>query len=66
VQDRMRIGTADKARVMEALEAALLHGKGRVAVFVLDIPSPSAGEGARRAGEGCSEKGGQWPPFFIR
>jgi len=36
VQDRMRIGTADKARVMEALEAALLRGKGRVNVFVLD------------------------------
>ncbi len=36
VQDRMRIGTAEKARVMEALEAALLHGKGRVSVFVLD------------------------------
>ncbi len=41
VQDRMRIGTAEKARVMEALEAALLHGKGRVNVFVLDIASPS-------------------------
>jgi len=36
VQDRMRIGTAEKVRVMEALEAALLHGKGRVNVFVLD------------------------------
>ena len=35
VQDRMRISTAEKARVMEALEAALLHGKGRVNVFVL-------------------------------
>ena len=38
VQDRMRIGSAEKARVMEALEAALLHGKGRVNVFVLDAP----------------------------
>jgi excinuclease ABC subunit A len=36
IQDRMRIGGAEKARVMEALEAALLHGKGRVNVFVLD------------------------------
>jgi len=35
VQDRMRIGTAEKVRVMEALEAALLHGKGRVNVFLL-------------------------------
>ena len=42
VQDRMRVGTAEKARVMEALEAALLHGKGRVNVFVLP---PSGGEG---------------------
>ncbi len=38
VQDRMRIGGGEKARVMEAIEAALLHGKGRVSVFVLDAP----------------------------
>ena len=49
VQDRMRIGTADKARVMEALEAALLHGKGRVNVFVLDDASPPAVAGEPRA-----------------
>ena len=48
VQDRMRIGTAEKARVMEALEAALLHGKGRVGVFVLP---PPGGEGG---GEGVA------------
>jgi excinuclease ABC subunit A len=42
VQDRMRIGTAEKVRVMEALEAALLHGKGRVNVFVLDTPTVGA------------------------
>ena len=42
VQDRMRIGTAEKVRVMEALEAALLHGKGRVGVFVLDVPTAGA------------------------
>jgi len=38
VQDRMRIGTGEKVRVMEALEAALLHGKGRVNVFLLPPP----------------------------
>ncbi len=64
VQDRMRIGTAEKARVMEALEAALLHGKGRVNVFVLDPPPavaedvglnpPPAGEG--RVGEGSQAR----------
>jgi excinuclease ABC subunit A len=36
IQDRMRVGSAEKARVMEAIEAVLLHGKGRVNVFVLD------------------------------
>ena len=41
VQDRMRIGTASMPRVMEALEAALLHGKGRVNVYLLDGASPS-------------------------
>ncbi len=36
VQDRMRVGGAEKARVMEALEAALLLGKGHLSVFLLD------------------------------
>ncbi len=39
IQDRMRVGAAEKARVMEALEAALMLGKGRVNVFVLDLAS---------------------------
>jgi excinuclease ABC subunit A len=52
IQDRMRIGGAERARVMEALEAALLHGKGRVNVFVLD-PSPAVRDKVPdRAGEG--------------
>jgi excinuclease ABC subunit A len=41
VQDRIRVGTAEKARVMEAIEAALRVGTGRVNVFVDD-----EGEGA--------------------
>ncbi len=36
VQDRMRVGAAEKARVMEALEAALLRGNGLVNAFLLD------------------------------
>jgi excinuclease ABC subunit A len=52
VQDRMRIGTSEKARVMEALEAALLRGAGKVNVFALD-PSIAAREKVPdRAGEG--------------
>ena len=58
VQDRMRIGTADKARVMEALEAALLLGKGRVNVFVLDVASPSPA--AREKVPDRADEGGVW------
>ena len=36
VQDRFRVGTSERSRVIEALEAALRHGRGRVAVHVLD------------------------------
>ncbi|MGL4233856.1 MAG: excinuclease ABC subunit UvrA [Casimicrobium sp.] len=39
VQDRMRVGTSEKSRVMEALEAALARGAGRVNVFLLDVES---------------------------
>ncbi len=33
VADRFRIGTAERSRVVEALEVALRHGAGRMAVF---------------------------------
>ncbi|HKS56663.1 MAG TPA: excinuclease ABC subunit UvrA [Steroidobacteraceae bacterium] len=36
MQDRVRFATADRDRVIEALEAALRIGRGRVAVHVLD------------------------------
>jgi excinuclease ABC subunit A len=36
MQDRVRFATADRERVIEALEAALRIGRGRVAVHVLD------------------------------
>jgi len=35
VQDRLRAGTAERARVMDALEAALKVGQGRVNIHVL-------------------------------
>ena len=40
VQDRFRLGTAERARVIEALETALRQGRGRVDVHVLD-PAPA-------------------------
>jgi excinuclease ABC subunit A len=36
IQDRVRFATADRDRVIEALEAALRIGRGRVALHVLD------------------------------
>jgi excinuclease ABC subunit A len=36
VQDRLRLGNADRARVMESLETALRVGRGRVALNVVD------------------------------
>ena len=51
VQDRIRMGSAEKARVVEAIEAALRVGMGRVNVHVEPlIPDPSPkGEGRNRS-----------------
>ncbi|MDH4164893.1 MAG: excinuclease ABC subunit UvrA [Gammaproteobacteria bacterium] len=48
VQDRFRLGSVDRGRVIDALEAALRIGRGRVNVRT--APSASAGE---PRGEGC-------------
>ncbi len=40
VQDRVRLGSAERARVAEAIEAALRVGAGRVNVFPEDSPDP--------------------------
>ena len=50
----MRIGGAEKARVMEALEAALLRGNGLVNVFLLEVEAVGA---ARRDLRGSSIDG---------
>jgi excinuclease ABC subunit A len=36
VADRFRLGSAERARVLEAIEVALKHGSGRLAVYVLN------------------------------
>ncbi len=36
IQDRPRLSPANRARLVESLEAALSHGRGRVAVYPLD------------------------------
>ena len=43
VQDRLRAGSADPARLAEAIETAFRHGQGRLSVHALDD------EGADRA-----------------
>ncbi|HKF96883.1 MAG TPA: excinuclease ABC subunit UvrA, partial [Steroidobacteraceae bacterium] len=41
IQDRLRAGNADRARVLESLEAALRVGRGRINVHVVDESDPS-------------------------
>jgi excinuclease ABC subunit A len=40
VQDRLRLGTAERPRVMESLETALRMGRGRVSLHVVDDADP--------------------------
>ncbi len=42
VQDRLRLGNADKSRVVESLEAALRVGRGRMSFHVVDSSDPPA------------------------
>jgi excinuclease ABC subunit A len=58
VQDRFRMSSAERARAIEALEAALRVGQGRVNVFTVDdqagsSTSPLAGQGR---GEGARQQ----------
>ncbi len=52
-QDRVRIGAAGRGRVMEALEAALKVGQGRVNIYVLaeTTPSPAGATPPLKGGE---------------
>jgi excinuclease ABC subunit A len=38
VADRFKLASAERARVLEAIEVALKHGSGRLAVYVLNQP----------------------------
>jgi len=44
VADRFRLGNAERARVMEAIEVALKHGSGRMTVYLLDAPVAEVSE----------------------
>ena len=45
VQDRLRMGNAERSRVVEALEAALKVGQGRINVHVLETDDANASSG---------------------
>ncbi len=45
VADRFRLGNAEKARVIEAIEVALKRGSGRMAVYVIEPVRPELVEG---------------------
>ncbi len=40
IQDRVRVGSTERARVIDAIEAALRVGRGKVNVYVVEEPSP--------------------------
>jgi excinuclease ABC subunit A len=42
VADRFRLGAAERARVLEAIEVALKHGSGRLNVYILNQPPRQA------------------------
>jgi excinuclease ABC subunit A len=47
VQDRLRLGGVERARVMESLETALRMGRGRVSLHVVEDSPSSADEGPK-------------------
>ncbi|HXW09584.1 MAG TPA: excinuclease ABC subunit UvrA, partial [Steroidobacteraceae bacterium] len=56
VQDRFRLGGAERARVIDALESALRVGRGRVSVRTSPVSPSKEAEVARSAGEGPADR----------
>ncbi|WP_180129180.1 excinuclease ABC subunit UvrA [Rhodoferax sp. BLA1] len=52
VADRFRLGAAERARVLEAIEVALKHGGGRLSVYVLNQPLALINQGQVAADSG--------------
>ncbi len=51
IQDRLRIGATECARVVDAIEAALRVGRGKVNVYVAEEPSPEPSPASGRGAE---------------
>ncbi len=60
IQDRLRAGSAERARVIDAIEAALRVGRGRVSVHVVEEPSPQPSPASGTGGRRASEKDKAW------
>jgi len=65
MQDRVRMSSTERARVIEALEAALRVGQGRVNVYVTDIPPPAL-PAPPLAREGCTTPAASPPPLLAK
>jgi excinuclease ABC subunit A len=52
IQDRFRLGNAERGRVLESLEAALRVGQGRVVVHVVDASDPPQSQAVWRYSAG--------------
>ncbi|MGC4029450.1 MAG: excinuclease ABC subunit UvrA [Steroidobacteraceae bacterium] len=55
IQDRLRAGTAEDARIVEALEAALLAGRGHLTVHALDDAEGAEASWRYSAGLHCAD-----------
>ncbi|MGE5600183.1 MAG: excinuclease ABC subunit UvrA, partial [Pseudomonadota bacterium] len=60
VADRLRMGSAERARVVEALEAALRLGNGRVDAHAMPDGDRAAGADGDRAGESPARRDPVW------
>ncbi|MCC6210399.1 MAG: excinuclease ABC subunit A, partial [Burkholderiales bacterium] len=64
IQDRLRVGGVDKARVTDAIEAAMKIGQGKVNVWLEEGgQTPSAEKGAEKGGQTPKAKEGGSVPY---
>ncbi len=60
VADRFRLGAAERARVLEAIEVALKHGSGRLSIYVLNQPVAHINKAQEAIKNVVTEGAGLW------
>ncbi len=60
VADRIRLGAAERARVLEAIEVALKHGSGRLSIYVLNKPVAHINKAQEAIKNVVTESAGLW------